>query len=77
VQQFFKNAAEVKGEEPLSSPTGDETPRAILRHTERRVRKATAFRGRANKTALHTNRPNKLTLKMFRWNIFKVPIDKN
>jgi hypothetical protein len=52
VQQFFKNAAEVKGEEPLSSPAGDETPRAILRHTERRVRKATAFRGRANKTAL-------------------------
>jgi hypothetical protein len=30
VQQFFKNAAEVKGEEPLSSPAGDETPRAIL-----------------------------------------------
>jgi hypothetical protein len=28
VQQFFKNAAEVKGEEPLSSPAGDETPRA-------------------------------------------------
>jgi hypothetical protein len=26
VQQFFKNAAEVKGEEPLSSPAGDETP---------------------------------------------------
>jgi hypothetical protein len=26
VQQFFKNAAEVKGEQPLSSPTGDETP---------------------------------------------------
>jgi hypothetical protein len=25
VQQFFKNAAEVKGEEPLSSPAGDET----------------------------------------------------
>jgi hypothetical protein len=76
VQQFFKNAAEVKGEEPLSSPAGDETPRAILRHTERGVRKATAFRGRANKTALPTDRPNKLILKMFRWNIFKVPIDK-
>jgi hypothetical protein len=29
VQQFFKNAAEVKGEEPLSSPAGDETPRDI------------------------------------------------
>jgi hypothetical protein len=26
VQQFFKNAAEVKGEESLSSPAGDETP---------------------------------------------------
>jgi hypothetical protein len=52
VQQFFKNAAEVKGEEPLSSPAGDETLSAILRHTERWVRKATAFRGRANKTAL-------------------------
>jgi hypothetical protein len=25
VQQFFKNAAEVKGEQPLSSPIGDET----------------------------------------------------
>jgi hypothetical protein len=30
VQQFFKNAAEVKGEQPFSSPAGDETPRAIL-----------------------------------------------
>jgi hypothetical protein len=38
VQQFFKNAAEVKGEEPLTSPAGDEIPRAIFRHTERRVR---------------------------------------
>jgi hypothetical protein len=62
VQQFFKNAAEVKGEEPLSSPAGDETPRAILRHTEKWVRKATAFRGRANKTALPTNHPDKLNL---------------
>jgi hypothetical protein len=61
----------------LSSPAGDEPPRAILRHTERCVRKATAFRGRANKTALPTNRSNKLTLKMFRGNIFKVPIYKN
>jgi hypothetical protein len=43
MQQFFKNAAEVKGEEPLSSPAGDETLRAILRHTERWVRKATSF----------------------------------
>jgi hypothetical protein len=77
VQQFFKNAAEVKGEQPLSSPAGDETPRAILRHTERWVRKATAFRGRANKTAIPNNRPNKLTLKMFRGKIFKVTIDKN
>jgi hypothetical protein len=51
VQQFFKNAAEVKCEEPLSSPAGDETPRAILRHMERWVRKETAFQGRANKTA--------------------------
>jgi hypothetical protein len=34
VQQFFKNAAEVKDEETFSSPTGDETLRAILRHTE-------------------------------------------
>jgi hypothetical protein len=72
VQQFFKNAAEVKGEEPLSSPAGDETPRAILRHTERWVRKATAFRGRANKTALPTNRPKQYSLKMFRGNIFKL-----
>jgi hypothetical protein len=77
VQQFFKNAAEVKGEEPLSSPAGDETPRAILRLTERWVRKATAFRGRANKTALPTNRPKQYPLKMFRGNIFKVSIDKN
>jgi hypothetical protein len=77
VQQFFKNAAEVKGEEPLSSPAGDETPRAILRHTEKWVRKATAFRGRANKTALPTNRSKQYPLKMFRGNIFKVTIDEN
>jgi hypothetical protein len=77
VQQFFKNAAEVKGEEPLSSPAGDETSRAMLRHTERWVRKATAFRGRANKTALPTNRPKQYSLKMFRGNIFKVSIAQN
>jgi hypothetical protein len=52
VQQFFKNAAEVKGEQPLSLPAGSETPCATLRRTEKWVRKATAFRGRANKTAL-------------------------
>jgi hypothetical protein len=52
VQQFFKNAAEVKGEQPLSLPAGSEIPCATLRRTEKRVRKATAFRGRANKTAL-------------------------
>jgi hypothetical protein len=26
VQQFFENAAEVKGEQPLSPPAGGETP---------------------------------------------------
>jgi hypothetical protein len=31
VQQFFKNAAEVKGEKPLSLPAGSETP---LRHAQ-------------------------------------------
>jgi hypothetical protein len=30
VQQFFKNAAEVKGEQPLSLPAGSETPCATL-----------------------------------------------
>jgi hypothetical protein len=30
VQQFFKNAAEVKGEKPLSLPAGSETPCATL-----------------------------------------------
>jgi hypothetical protein len=31
VQQFFKNAAEVKGEKPLSLPAGSETLCATLR----------------------------------------------
>jgi hypothetical protein len=52
VQQFFKNAAEVKGEKPLPLSADSGIPCAILRRTEKRVRKATAFRGRANKTAL-------------------------
>jgi hypothetical protein len=52
VQQFFKNAAEVKGEQPLSLPAGSDTPCAPLRRTVKRVRTATAFRGRADKTAL-------------------------
>jgi hypothetical protein len=30
VQQFFKNAAEVKGEQPLSLPAGSESPCATL-----------------------------------------------
>jgi hypothetical protein len=30
VQQFFKNAAEVKGEQPLSLPAGSEIPCATL-----------------------------------------------
>jgi hypothetical protein len=57
VQQFFKNAAEVKGEQPLSLPAGSETPCATLRRTGKRVRKATAFRGRADKTALPYKSP--------------------
>jgi Mg-chelatase subunit ChlD len=57
VQQFFKNAAEVEGELPSSLPAGSETPlRHGLRRTAKRVRKATAFRGRANKTALPCKR---------------------
>jgi hypothetical protein len=31
VQQFFKNAAEVEGEQPSSLPAGSETP---LRHAQ-------------------------------------------
>jgi hypothetical protein len=62
VQQFFKNAAEVKGEQPLSLPAGSETPCATLRRTEKRVRKATAFRGRANKTALPYKSPERTAL---------------
>jgi hypothetical protein len=59
MQQFFpKNVAEVKGEQPLSLPAGSETLCATLWRTEMRVRKATAFRGRANKTALLGRRTN-------------------
>jgi hypothetical protein len=39
VQQFFKNAAEVEGEQPSSLPAGSETPlRHGLRRTVKRVR---------------------------------------
>jgi hypothetical protein len=48
---FVKNAAEVKGEQPLSPPAGGETllAQCFLR-AEKGVRKATAFRGGTNKT---------------------------
>jgi hypothetical protein len=62
VQQFFKNAAEVKGEKPLSLPAGSETLCAILRRTEKRVRNPTGFRGRADKTALPYKSPERITL---------------
>jgi hypothetical protein len=55
VQQFFKNAAEVEGEQPSSLPAGSETLCVTQRRTAKRVRKAIAFRGRANKTALPCN----------------------
>jgi hypothetical protein len=62
VQQFFKNAAEVKGEKPLSLSADSETLCATLRRTGKRVRKATAFRGRADKTALPYKSPELTTL---------------
>jgi hypothetical protein len=71
VQQFFKNAAEVKGEQPLSLPAGSETPCATLRRTEKWVRKATAFRGRANKKEVS----NLHTLKIYFRNMFVMTID--
>jgi hypothetical protein len=50
---FFKKAVEVKGEQPLSPSADGETllAQCFLR-AEKRVRKATAFRGRTNKTVL-------------------------
>ena len=51
IQQFFKNVGEVQGEQPWSLPAGSEIPVPCFWHTERVVRKATAFRGGANKTA--------------------------
>jgi hypothetical protein len=71
IQQFLENAAEVKGEKPLSLPAGSEILCALLMRTEKRVRKAIAFRGRTNKTVLPFWVLQKTTvLKMFRWNIF-------
>jgi hypothetical protein len=51
VQQFLENAAEVKGEQPLSPSADGETllAQCYLR-AEIGVRKATAFRGGTNKT---------------------------
>ena len=51
IQQFFKNVGEVQGEQPWSLPAGSEISVPCFWHTEGVVRKATAFRGGANKTA--------------------------
>ena len=69
IQQFFKNVGEVQGEQPGSLPAGSEIPVPCFWHTEGVARKATAFRGGANKTAppcetLVVNNP----LQLFRGN---------
>jgi hypothetical protein len=47
---------------PLSLPAGSETPCAYFRRTVKRVRKATAFRGRTDKTVLPYKGPEPIIL---------------
>ena len=52
MQLFFeKNAAEVQGEKPWSLSADSETFAPCFWRTEKRVRKSTDFRGKANTTA--------------------------
>jgi hypothetical protein len=45
VQQFFKNAAKFRGEQPLLSSAGDETPRAVLSAHGKVDEKSDSFSG--------------------------------